>query len=275
VTLLTLHQAAMSPGYIAPDAERFHSTAADHIPTRDAIPGVSSTDITKRVTTATNIWNAGMIVADLMSPQLFIPPKWNFLAYSARETWLDNFMNQIDTDPRMKGYSTLLKVIVKQCLNYIPGQRPTLTDLLARVDNGVKLHSGPMQTRDCLNTKTYNGQHDLRPSVPFSDDYPITQPDDWIMADNDDVFTSAKPLGAGGPLPAKPQAEARRSETTKAGAPQDTPHKEFLIGPNAGASTRDFFDDESEYETIEKPVPRHDFVNANALRQALMDDMMD
>jgi serine/threonine protein kinase len=178
VTLLTLSQAGMSPGYVAPDVERFHSTAADQIPARDAIPGVTSTDITKRVTAATNVWNAGMIIEELMSPQLFDQPKWKHQAYSARDTWLDNFINQIDTDPSMQAYSALLKVIVKQCLNYIPDQRPTLTDLLARVDNGVNLHSGPMQTRDCLNTKTYNGQHDLKPSTPFSDDYPTIQPED-------------------------------------------------------------------------------------------------
>jgi hypothetical protein len=70
------------------------------------------------------------------------------------------------------------------------------------------------------------------------------------MADSDDVFTSVNPIGEGRPLPAKPQAEARRSGTTKAGAPQDTPHKEFLVGPNAGASTRDFFDDAQSHDTI-------------------------
>jgi hypothetical protein len=266
----------MSPGYIAPDVERFFSTAADQMPARDAIPGVTSTDITKRVTAATNVWNAGMIIADLMSPQLFVPPKWKHQAYSARETWLDNFINQIDIDPSMKDYSKPLKVLVKQCLSYIPDQRPTPTNLLARVDDEVKLHIGLMQTRDCLNTKTYNGQYDLKPSVTFSDDYPITQPEDWIMADgDDDVFTSVNPVGQGGSLPAKPQAEARRLETTKPGAPQDTPHKEFLVGPNAGASTRDFFDDDTDYETVEKPAPRHDFVNKSALRQALLDEMMD
>jgi serine/threonine protein kinase len=277
VTLLTLFQVSFSPGYVAPDVERFwQNTAADVIPARDTKPGITSGDIPKRITTATNIWNVGMIMADLMSPHRFRRPNWNHLAYSARETWLDNFINQIDTDPSMKDYSKLLKDTVIQCVNYIPDQRPTPTDLLARVGHGVDLHCGPMQTRKCLDTTTYNGRYDLDLSAPFSDDYPITQPDDWIMADNDDeVFASAEPPGAGGPLPAKPQAEARQSKTTKAGAPQDTPHKEFLVGPNAGESTRNFFDDESDYEAVEKPAPPHGFVRASALRQALIDDMMD
>jgi hypothetical protein len=274
-TLLTLSQGAFTPGYVAPDVERYWKNPdADRIPARDTRPGV--TDVPKRVTTATNIWNAAMIIADLMSPQPFILPQWRTQAYTARDAWLDNFVNQRDTHPIMQGYSALLKDTVIQCLNYIPDQRPTPTALLATVDQGVNLHSGIMQTKTCLDTTKYTGQYDLTPSAPFLDKFPVEQSDDWDMADDDDM--PIQPPGGGGPTPNTPgpQGAARRSKTATAGAPQDTPFKGFVVGPNAGNATRNFFDDADEdYERVEKSAPHDDFINSDALRQALGDEMMD
>jgi hypothetical protein len=220
-----------------------------------------------------------MIIADLMSPQQFVHPKWRAQAYSARDTWLDNFINQKDSHPVMQGYSALLKDIVIQCLNYIPDQRPTPTDLLARVDQGVNLHSGVMQTKACLDTTKYTGQYDLAPSVPFLDRFPVEQAEDWDMADDDDDDDDM-PMqlpGGGGPTPntPNPQGAARRSKTATAGVPQDTPFKDFVVGPNAGNATRNFFDDADEdYERVEKSASRHDFIDSTAIRQALRDEMM-
>jgi serine/threonine protein kinase len=284
---LTLSEAAFSPGYVAPDVERFFkNNDADRIPVRDTRPGVTLADIPRRITTATNIWNAALIMADLISPQRFIKPDWTRQAYSARDTWLDNFINQKDTDPRMQGYSKLLKDTVIQCLSYMPGQRPTPTDLLARVDHGVNQYSGVMQTRDCFNTTKYSGQYDLNPSVPFSDDYPVTQPEDWEMADDEDDdedddddegFTPIKRPGGGGPTPKTPHVEApdkaRRSKTTTAGAPQDTPLKGFVVGPDAGEATRHFWDPDPDYERVEPSESRHDYVDDSLLRQAFEGDM--
>jgi serine/threonine protein kinase len=280
VTLLTLFKGAVSPGYVAADVERFFkNNTADRIPARDARPGITLADIPRRVTTATNVWNAGLIILDLMSPRHFDPPKWWTQVYDARDAWLDNIINRKDTDPRMKGYSTLLKDTVIQCLNYDPSQRPTPKDLLARVDQGVNLHGRLMQTRDCLDTKKYNGQYDLDPRVAFSDDYPITQPEDWTMADEDDDvdedFPTIEP--GGGPTPKTPQgkAQARPSNSATAGAPQDTPFKGFVFGPNAGEATRDLFDTDADYEMIDRPEPRHDFFKKSGMREAMEDEMPD
>jgi len=297
VTLLTLFEGAFSPGYAAPEVERFFNPGpADHIPARDARAGVVLADIPKRVTTATNVWNAGLIMLDLMSLQQLNWPKFMSQIYSARDTWLDNLINQKDTHPRLKGYSTLLKDTVIQCLNYDPSQRTTPKDLLARVDQGVHLHGGLMQTKDCLDTKKYKGQYDLDPRVAFTDNYPVTQPEDWLMADgdvdeeddDDEDFPFAKPGGgSGGPSPKTPhgKAQARSSYSTTAGAPQDTPFKGFVFGPNAGASTRNFFDVPNEdYEMVDRPEPRlrqdgrpkppHGIAKSSQLRQAMEDEMM-
>lgn len=288
-TLLTLFEGAVSPGYIAPDVERFFkNNRAEIIPARDARPGVTIADIPKRVTTATNVWNAGLIILDLMSRQHFVPPVFIAQAYTDRETWLDNTINQLDTDPRLKGYSKLLKDTVIQCINYDPTQRPTPENLLARVDLGVNSHCGVMQTKDCLDAKKYSGQYDLDPRLAFSDDYPITQKsDEWTMADggadneeddDNDDFPFAKRGGGGGSTPTTPhgKAQARPSYSTKAGAPQDTPFKGFVFGPNAGMSTRNFFDaPDEDYEMVDRPEPRHDFFKKSEMREAMEDGMPD
>lgn len=289
VTLLTFFQgAAVSAGYVAPDVERFFKyNNAEVIPARDARPGVTIEDIPRRVTTATNVWNAGLIILDLMSPQQFIPPKFGAQAYTARDTWLDNTVNQMDTDPRLKGYSKLLKETVIRCLNYDPSRRPTPEDLLVRVDIGVNSHCGIMQTKDCLDTQKNNGQYDLDPRIAFSDDYPITQKSgEWTMADggadndddDDEDFPFAKPPGGGGPTPKTPhgKAQARPSYSTTEGAPVDTPFKGFVFGPNAGASIRNFFGaPDEDYEMVDRPEPRHGFSKTSGMREAREDDIPD
>ncbi|KAG9679491.1 kinase-like protein, partial [Aureobasidium melanogenum] len=267
---------AVSMGYVAPDRERFdRESPAENIPMRDRRPGITLADIPKRVTSATNVWNAALIIADLMSPQPFIPSKFRSLNYDLRDRWLDNFINQRDTHPRMQGYSSLLKDTVIQCLNFIPSQRPTPIDLLARVDQGVSLHSGVMRTKDCLDTAKYNGQYDLDPSIPFVDDYPVTQPEDWDM-DMDMDSSSAELLSRRNPAPVTPHNKPRRnprSVTTKAGARRDTPGQGFLLGPDAGRSLQDFFDPAAGFEKIDKSVHRSDFIDEEGLRQAFEDEM--
>ncbi|KAH0144439.1 kinase-like protein, partial [Aureobasidium melanogenum] len=175
----------------------------------------------------------------------------------------------------MQGYSSLLKDTVIQCLNFIPSQRPTPIDLLARVDQGVSLHSGVMRTKDCLDTAKYNGQYDLDPSIPFVDDYPVTQPEDWDM-DMDMDSSSAELLSRRNPAPVTPHNKPRRnpqSVTTKAGARRDTPGQGFLLGPDAGRSLQDFFDPAAGFEKIDKSVHRSDFIDEEGLRQAFEDEM--
>ncbi|KAH0356453.1 kinase-like protein, partial [Aureobasidium melanogenum] len=267
---------AVSMGYVAPDRERFdRNNDANNIPARDRIPGIRLEDIPKRVTSATNVWNAALIIADLMAPQPFVPPKFRSQAYNLRERWLDNFINQRDTHPRMQGYSSLLKDTVIQCLNFIPSQRPTPTDLLARVDQGVNLHSGVMRTKACLDNAKYNGQYDLDPSILFEDDYPVTQPEDWDMdMDMDMDSPSTKSLSRRKPAPVTPHKPKNpRSITTKAGALRDTPGQVFLLGPDAGRSVQDFFDPAAGFEKVDRSVTRPDFIDEEGLRQAFEDEM--
>ncbi|KAH0368558.1 kinase-like protein, partial [Aureobasidium melanogenum] len=271
---------ATSSGYVAPDRERFFRDGhANNIPTRDRIPGITLEDVPKRVTSATNIWNAALIIADLMAPQPFVPPNWSTQGYAVRETWLDNFVNQRDTHPRMQGYSSLLKDTVIQCLNFIPSQRPTPVDLLARVEQGVSLHAGVMRTKDCLDTAKYNGKYDLDPSIPFVDDYPVTQPEDWDMdmdMDMDMDSPSTKSLSRRKPAPVTPHKPKNpRSITTKAGALRDTPGQVFLLGPDAGRSVKDFFDYDpaAGFEKVDRSVTRPDFIDEDGLRQAFEDEM--
>ncbi|KAG9966946.1 kinase-like protein, partial [Aureobasidium melanogenum] len=262
---------AISSGYVAPDRERFYRKGhANNIPTRDRIPGITLEDVPKRITSATNVWNAALIIADLMAPQPFIPPQFSAQGYPIRETWLDNFVNQRDTHPRMQAYSSLLKDTVIQCLNFIPSQRPTPIDLLARVEQGVSLHSGVMRTKDCLDTAKYNGQYDLDPSIPFVDDYPVTQPEDWDM-DMDMDFSSPENQAPFTPQNKPPRN--LRSITTKAGARQDTPGQGFLLGPDAGRFLRNFFDPAAGFEKIDKSVRRSNFIDEEGLRQAFEDEM--
>ncbi|KAK6007133.1 hypothetical protein QM012_006141 [Aureobasidium pullulans] len=259
-------------GYVAPDIERFfRNGTANTIPVRDRRPDVTLEDVPKRVTSATNVWNAALIIADLMAPQPFDPPRFDHLVYDARDIWLDNFINQKDTNPRMQGYSSLLKDTVIECLNWIPSHRPTPVDLLARVDRGVTLHSGVMRTTDCFDTTQYNGEHDLDPSIPFVDDYPVTQPEDWDMD-----FSSTKSVSAERLTPFTPykkQPKNPRSITTKGGAPQDTPAQGFMLGPNAGESTKKFLDPAAGYEKVDQSVPRSNFIDEDGLRLAFEDEM--
>lgn len=96
--------------------------------------------------------------------------------------------------------------------------------------------------------------------------------------DDDDDFSFAKPGGDGGPTPKTPhgKAQAGPSYSTTAGAPQDTPFKGFVFGPNAGASTRNFFDaPDEDYEMVDRPEPRHDFFKKSEMRVAMEDGMPD
>lgn len=206
-----------------------------------------------------------------MSPQPFDPPRFPTQAYDVRDRWLDNFINQKDTHPRLRGYSSLLKDTVIHCLNYIPNQRPTPIDLLAQVDHGVTLHCGVIRTKDCFDTAQYNGEYDLDPSISFVDDYPVTQSDDWDMD-----FPSTELPSGGFSMPFTPHNKPPthpRSITTKAGAPQDTPAQGFLFGPDAEQSTHNFFDPAAGYEKIDKSIPRPNFVDEEGLLQAFEDEI--
>ncbi|KAI4722288.1 hypothetical protein E4T48_01541 [Aureobasidium sp. EXF-10727] len=270
---------AQSEGYVAPDIERFfRNKPAYHMPKRNAKAGITLAHVPKRITSATNVWNAGLIIADLMTAaQCFKKPK--FAVYDARDAWLDDFFSQRNTNPGMQSYSALLKDTVIRCLDYMPRQRPTPTELLVTVNRGVNMYTGVMRTRDCFDTTQYHGQHDLDPNIPFVDDYPVTQEEVMDLSMSDSIPSTSYPPG-GLPTPKTPFKKLPRnphntqpSITTASGAPYDTPVQGFLVGPNAGQSVQNFFDPAAGYEVLNQPAPQFDFVDQDGLLQAFEDSL--
>ncbi|KEQ93792.1 hypothetical protein AUEXF2481DRAFT_6376 [Aureobasidium subglaciale EXF-2481] len=226
---------AMTNGYVAPEVLRFRLMPGENheVPARDSKPGVTLHNTPRRITTAVNVWNLGLIIAELMCPKKFYAPALTLKAYDARDAWIDDFVKQKDS---MTNYSELLKDTVICCLKYFPDQRPTPTQLLTLIDKGVKDHAGLMQNRDCLDPKKYNGQHDLPPKVAIIDKYIVTHPEDeedWEMTE--EIYPQA------GTSDEEHWENVRRSTAVAGAAPQDTPMVDFVLGPRARTSLLNFF----------------------------------
>ncbi|THW36489.1 kinase-like protein [Aureobasidium pullulans] len=197
-------------GSVAPEVYRLGLDNGDphEIPRRHRAPGLKLPR-DPRVTTTTNVWNAGLIIGELMfrepleAPKNHVVPphKEDIWYYTARDEWIEKFNLCKDDNVSMPQYSARLKNLVMACLDYFPENRPTPAKLVELVKAAVN-HHPIMSTADCLKPNLYNGRYDLDRSIRLIDEYPVhrskNQDGDYDMADGASIsFPSSYSAEAG------------------------------------------------------------------------------
>lgn len=172
LTTLVLTESATTKTYVSPEcALVLYPYQAFKVPKRDKHL-FTTPKIPERCSGSANIWNIGVIIMELMSPDFI---RWDDMqhfdahGYQLREAWLEDI---IQNKPQSLNYSKNLKTQVQNCLRFFPQERPSATKLLTRVRERMADHVAPMRTRECMRP-IYSGQHELHEEMPRVDRFRV------------------------------------------------------------------------------------------------------